>query len=141
MAKRICRMAKKNFRPLKRKPKRQVAETSKALNEANGNFNNKWGHFLEGLTEGDLDRLLRERGIKVIKTLPSGVKIKRKDGTIKAEYDLIAINGTEVVIVEVKTTLNNIKIDQFIKKLGQVRNNFPEYSDKKIYAGVAYMTF
>ena len=115
---------------------KQLAEISKVLNEDNDN----WGHFIKGLIEGDLDWLLKERAIKVFKTIPSGAAFKREDGTIKTKYDLIVLNETEVVIVEARTTLNNTKIDQIIKKLGQVRNNFPEYSDKKIYAGVAYMT-
>ena len=130
----------KALREAQRNTEEAVKKTSESIDKANGNFNNKWGTFLENLIKGDLDRLLRERGIQVAKTLPAGVEIKRKDGSIKAEYDLVVINGLEAVIVEVKTTLSNDKLDQFIEKLNKVREHFSEISDKKIYAGIAYMS-
>ena len=118
-AQRKTEEAQRKTEEAQRKTQEAVKKTSESIDKANGNFNNKWGTFLENLIKGDLDRLLRERGIQVAKTLPAGVEIKRKDGSIKAEYDLVVINGLEAVIVEVKTTLSNDKLDQFIEKTKQ----------------------
>ncbi len=57
---------------------------------------------MESLVEGDLIRLFQERGIDVHETSP------RRKGTQNGEqfeFDIIAHNGNEIIIVEVKTTL------------------------------------
>ena len=117
---------------------KEVRELNESLKEANGNFNNKWGHFLENLLEGDLVSLLKGWGITVERTLPS-ITVKRPDGTIAAEYDLLAINGAEIVVVEVKTTLEKDAVDRFIEKLEDFKNQLPVYKDKTLYGAVAYM--
>ena len=111
---------------------------NKSLDKANGNFNNKWGAFMEGLVKGDIVRLLNEWNIQVEKVMPR-VKIRRKDYTIKNEYDLIVVNGAEIVVVEVKTTLSAEKLNIFVGKMVRFKKNFPEYSDKNIYGCVAYI--
>ena len=111
---------------------------NKSLDKASGNFNNKWGAFMEGLVKGDIVRLLNEWNIQVEKVMPR-VKIRRKDNTIKNEYDLIVVNGSEIVVIEVKTTLSAEKLNVFMDKMVRFKKNFPEYSDKNIYGGVAYI--
>ena len=113
-------------------------ETQKAINKTNGNFNNKWGAFMESLVDGALVKLLNERNISVDKTL-SRVIFHRPDKSEEGEFDLVAINGEEVVVVEVKTTLTADDVDYFIKKLKRFKEVFTEYRDKKIYGGVAYL--
>ena len=121
-----------------RQTQKEVRELNKSLKEANGNFNNKWGHFLENLLEGDLVKLLDGRGIRVERTFPR-VKVKMS-GRILAEHDLLAVNGKEVVVVEVKTTLEKDAVGRFIEKLKKFRNHFPEHKDKILYGAVAYMS-
>ena len=113
-------------------------ETQKVINKTNGNFNNKWGAFMESLVGGALVKLLNERNISVAKIL-SRVNFHRPDGNEEGEFDLVAINGEEVVVVEVKTTLTTDDVDHFIKKLERFKEVFTEYRDKKIYGGVAYL--
>ena len=55
------------------------------------------------------------------------------------EFDIIAVNGREVVIVEVKTTLRLRDLDHFTEKLKMFKKVWPEYRDKKIYGAVAYL--
>ena len=64
--------------------------------------------------------------------------------TIKAfrdtwELDIVAINGKEVVLVEVKTTLKVKDIEHFAKKLKVFTTWRPEYKGKKVYGAVAYL--
>ena len=122
----------------RKKTEKSFRKMQRSLDKASGNFTSKWGTFMESLVQGDLLKLMGARGIAVEKILPK-VCLGRADKTIAMEFDLIAINGEEVVVVEVKTTLTNGKIDKFIKKLENFKNIFPEYKDKKIYGCVAYL--
>ena len=122
---------------------KQIKETNKQLRQlsfevdkVNGNFDNKWGKLVESLVEGDLVKLLQDRKIDVI-----GVAKEHKrtiDGE-DYEIDIIAINGKEIVVTEVKTTLGIKAVDKFIKKLKVFKDYFKEYKNRKIYGCVAYL--
>lgn len=128
----------RNLHKSQEETNRQMKETDRRIDEANGNFNNKWGMFLENLVEGDLVRLLNQRGIEV-RNILSRVKHLRSDKSVECEYDLIAVNGSEVVVFEVKTTLSVKSLNSFLKKLKKFRSQFPRYGNEKIYGGIAYM--
>ena len=119
-----------------------ATENRIAICEANGNFNNKWGHFLENLVEGDLVTLLRKHGLEMIdaeiRPIPN-VKVPRDDGNTKYELDLIVKNGDYAIVVEVKTTLTIPKIDKFLKKLSMLKDDLPAYQGKTVYACMAYI--
>ena len=99
-------------------------------------FTGQWGRLMESLVEGDLVRLLKERNIQVDRTLT------RFEGRYKGqgwEFDIIAVNGSEVVVVEVKTTLRVKDIKYFQTKLNQFTVFNPEFKGKKIYGAAAYL--
>jgi Holliday junction resolvase-like predicted endonuclease len=100
-------------------------------------FTSQWGKLVESLVEGDLIKLLNKREIQVESIIPR--RRGNKNGQ-NYEFDLIAINGTEMVIVEVKTTLRPDDIDDFHKKLLKAKTYMPEYHDKIIYGAVAFIT-
>ena len=102
-------------------------------------FDSKWGAFLESFVSGDLVNLLKERGIPVEDVILNA-KIKRPDGTVqKSEYDIIAVNGKEMVVVEVKTTLGSDDVAHFLRKLKIFRERFPKYEKNIVYGGIAYL--
>ena len=115
---------------------RQMEKTAHSLKELRELFTGQWGKLMESLVEGDLIKLLNSRNIEVKAT--SKEHERRLDGK-DYEIDIIAINGLEVVAVEVKTTLQLKDINHFIKKLHNFKRAFPEYKDKKIYGAVAYL--
>ena len=125
-----------------RETQESVRELRKSIQEANGNFNRKWGDFMENLIEGDLVSLLRSWGLEMIdaeiRPIPKAT-VSRGDGTTKYEYDLIVKNGDYAIIVEVKTTLTVPKIDKFLKKLSTLKDDLPAYKGKTIYACMAYL--
>ena len=128
----------KALRELSKNLKESNRELTKNLNAANGNFNNKWGKFLESLVKGDLVKLLSERNIKVDRVQPRLVAFgsnRRKVG----EFDLVAMNGKEIAAVEVKTTLTKAKVEKFIDRLKMFKKYFPEYANKVLYGGVAFL--
>ena len=112
-------------------------DTDKKLNKLEQLFTSQWGKLVESLVEGDVLKILNERGIEVTDTLRR--RTGRRDG-IDYELDIIAINGTDIVIIEVKTTLRPGDVRDFFKKLNQAKNWMPEYSDKKIYGAVAFIS-
>ncbi len=116
---------------------KKFQETDKKLNKLEQLFTSQWGKLVESLVEGDILTLLNQRGIKVTDT------IKRRKGRregVDYEFDIIVINGSEIVIVEVKTTLRPGDIRHFLKKLKQAKNWMPEYADKIVYGAVAYIS-
>jgi hypothetical protein len=116
---------------------KQFKETDRKIRELDRLFTSQWGKLVESLVEGDLIKLLKEREIQVESIIPR--RRGNKNGQ-NYEFDLIAINGTEMVIVEVKTTLRPDDIDDFHKKLWKAKTYMPEYHDKIIYGAVAFIT-
>jgi len=111
-------------------------ETDRKIKKLEELFTGQWGKLMESLVEGDLVKLLQKRNIKVEATLTS---LKGEYNGEYAEFDIIAINGKEVVVVEVKTTLSLNYVNKFIKKLKQFTKWRPEYKGKKVYGAVAYL--
>ena len=121
-----------------RQTQKAVRELSRNLDKANGNFKNEWGRFFENFFEEDSIKLLDGWGIKVERTLPR-VKVNMAGRTL-AEYDLLAVNGGKIVVVEVETTLGKYAVGRLIEKLKKFRNHLPVYKDKILYGAVAYMS-
>ena len=115
-----------------------VEKNSRDLNLANGNFNNKWGSFLEKLVAGDLVSLLQDWEIPVEKIISQKI-IYTPDKNPIAEYDLIAHNGDTIVVVEVKATLTKGKIDAFLKKMESYKKENPYAENKKLFGGMAFL--
>ena len=109
-------------------------EQDKKVKELNKLFVNQWGQLVESLVEGKMVELLNQRGIKVQQTA-TNLKSSRNE----AEFDIIAENGKEIVVIEVKTTLRKEYTDEFLEKLDNFKNYFPKYKDNIIYGAVAYL--
>jgi len=115
---------------------KQFKETDKKLKEAMGLFTTQWGKLIESLVEGEIVRLFNEKGI-LVERISTRVK-GRKNGD-DYEFDIIAHNGTEIVIVEVKTTLRVKDVKKFLTKLDNVKEWIPAYAKHKIYGSMAYL--
>ncbi|MEI6434910.1 MAG: hypothetical protein WCP32_08710 [Bacteroidota bacterium] len=116
---------------------KQFKETDRKIRELDRLFTTQWGKLVESLVEGDLIKLLKEREIEVESIIPR--RRGNKEGQ-NYEFDLIAINGVVMVIVEVKTTLRPQDIDDFHEKLWKAKSFMPEYKDLIIYGAVAFIT-
>ncbi len=118
---------------------KKFKETDKKINQVHGDFTSKWGTLVEEIVRPACLRMFRARGIDVSRTHENTTI--EKNGIKKAEYDAILANGSEVVIVEVKTKLRKKDVEYFIKKLGKVKTYMPEYADKKVYGAMAGISF
>ena len=94
--------------------KRQARAADRRMDKLDELFNGQWGKLIEALVEGDLVGLLQQRGIAVHHTVTNP---RQNYGERRWEFDILAINGAEVVVVEVKTTLRVPDVDRFIGRL------------------------
>ena len=116
-------------------------ETDRQIQKIGGRFNQRWGALVESLVEGKLVKIFQDRGIDITQThTRSQSEWRKPDGRIeRREFDIIVANGTEVVIVEVKTTLTPKDIKVFLETLKDFKNYFPRYKTETIYGAVAYL--
>ena len=111
-------------------------ETDKRIIKAFELFEGQWGKLIESLVEGDLVNLLKSKNIDIHET---SLRRKGSNGGENYEFDIIAHNGHEIVIVEVKTTMKVKDVDNFISKLKKARQWMSEYKDYKVYGAVAFL--
>ena len=115
---------------------RQARAADRRMDKLDELFNGQWGKLIESLVEGDLTGLLQRRGIAVQHTVTNP---RQNYGERRWEFDIVAINGEEVVVVEVKTTLRVPDIDRFVGRLNEFPALMPEYASRRIYGAVAYL--
>ena len=127
---------RKNSPGGRRKLRRQMQDTDRRLKKTDELFNSQWGKLLESLVEGDLIALLQERGIEVESTHS---RVGGRRNGEHYEFDILAINGEEVVVVEVKTTLRSEDVTHFVEKLARFTEYEPVWKGKNILGAVAYL--
>jgi hypothetical protein len=60
---------------------------------------------------------------------------------INDEYDLVMLNGSTVVLIEVKYKAGINDVGKMFSKLTSYRANYPQFNDYKIYLGLASFRF
>jgi hypothetical protein len=115
---------------------RRFEETDKRIQKAFDLFEQQWGKLMESLVEGDLVRILQQRGLEIRRT---SQRVKGSYLGDPFEYDIVAHNGGEIVVVEVKTTLRVKHVRHFAKKMELFRQRMPEYQNLKVYGALAYL--
>ena len=116
--------------------KRQAADSERSLNKLRGVFTSQWGELVESLVQGDLVTLLQGRDVAV-NTIHQRAEGRRNGEHY--EFDIVAGNGDEVVVTEVKTTLRSEDVAQFLDKLRRFTVYEPRYRGERIYGAVAYL--
>lgn len=112
-------------------------ETGKRIIKLDQLFTTQWGKLIESLVEGNLVKLLQAKSIKVERTS------QRVKGIYKGknyEFDIIASNGTEAVVVEVKTTLRPADVQDFHLRLRNAKTYVSELRNKTVYGAMAFLT-
>ena len=115
---------------------RQMKETDRRLKRAEDLFTTQWGKLMESLVRGDLVALLNARGIEVETTIQ---RLQSRRNGEHYEIDILALNGREVVVVEVKTTLRSEGVTEFLSKLSVFLDWCPHFRGKRIFGAVAYL--
>ncbi|VFM95826.1 MAG: hypothetical protein BECKG1743D_GA0114223_101208 [Candidatus Kentron sp. G] len=119
-----------------RETDRQIQETSREIKAAKDLFTTQWGRLMESLVDGSLVKSFNRWGIAVEDT---STRVKGSHRGHSYEFDIIAHNGREIVIVEVKTTLRPDDVHAFLDKLGNVRIWMPRYRENIIHGAMAWL--
>jgi len=109
-------------------------DTEKKIKTLSQLFEDQWGRLMEAMVEGGVLDLFQNQNIDV-KEVHQRVRT-RKNGK-HMEIDLLLENGSEAVIVEVKTTLRANHVHLFLDRLNQFPLFFPKYQSYTIYGAMA----
>ncbi|MCX6156095.1 MAG: YraN family protein [Candidatus Kapabacteria bacterium] len=115
---------------------KKFLDTDKKLNKLEQLFTSQWGKLIESLVEGDLVNILNKRGIQVHNT---NERVKGFRFGRQFEFDIIAENGDEVVVVEVKTTLSADDVKEFLEELKHFKEVLPRFKENKVFGAIAYL--
>ena len=129
----------RKFQDTERLLKEQSQAADRRIRQVNdqlGKLGNRLGEFVEGLVRPAVVRLFRERGIEVHEVHPE-VTVSRADGGI--EIDLLVVNDTEAVLVEVKSKLKDSDVDEHLERLSKFKRLLPRYADVRALGAVAAM--
>jgi hypothetical protein len=125
-------LSSEDIKQLFRETDLRLAELGKQI----GGLGNRLGEFVEGMVRPGLVRLFRERGIELNLTIRD--LSARRDGEA-AQIDLMAIDDTDAVAVEVKSRLRVEDVDEHLRRMEKFRKLFPRFADLRVMAAVAGM--
>jgi hypothetical protein len=117
-----------------RKTEKQLEKTCKRLDDLGIMFGNL------GLVQGEVAEDLFYRNVKGL-FRPLELRFERIRRNVKlkgiGEYDIVAENKGQVLVIEVKNKLSKRMVDDFMNdKLSKFRTLLPEYRDSKVLAGI-----
>ncbi len=124
----------KQLKELRAEIARMEKQANKRHRELETLFTGQWGKLVESLVEGRLLALLRGFGFAVTQTFQNAT-----DENKLMEFDIIADDTTESIVVEVKTTLKIDDINYFLEKLGRFKEVFRTFGSKTVFGAVAFL--
>jgi hypothetical protein len=126
------------------KSDRHFQETEQFLKEQHQCLNkqldklwgNQLGEFAKWQVRPTAVRLFKERGIAV-RELSSDLSAQKGDEGL--EIDLLVVNGSEAIAIEVKSKLSQADVDEHLERLNKFKKLLPRYQNLKILGAVAAM--
>ena len=118
---------------------RRMKETDRKMKQLFDQFTTQWGRVLEEVTKPAALKLFKEIGIEIEHVFQESRHRKREEDEMEA--DVILVNTTAVVVVEVKTTLKTNDVDYFLKQMEKFKELFREFKDRTVYVAVAAIKF
>ena len=100
-----------------------------------GDLHNSFGRLAEHLVAPKIHERFNERGYFFEEMATKGCTIRGKDGKIRAEIDLLLLNGDTILAVEVKATPKVKHIEEHIKRLEILRDQYRKLNDKRQVEG------
>jgi hypothetical protein len=116
---------------------RQSQETDRKLKEVTqsiGRLGNRLGQFVEEMVKPAVLRLFRERGIAVHHVYP---RASYEDDAM--EIDLLVVNTTDAVLVEVKSELKLDDVKEHLNRLARFKKLFPDHRERRVMGAGAAM--
>jgi hypothetical protein len=113
---------------------RQLKETDQKLNRLEGLFGMQFGRLTEAILSPGCLKLFQKRGIAVVESMRR-LHTSREGENL--EIDLLLVNATEAVVVEMKAAFKVRDVDDLVEDLEKFRKFFPKYNKHTLYGAVA----
>jgi hypothetical protein len=113
-----------------------IKQQNQHLNEQLGKLGNRLGEFVEWQVRPAVVRLFQERGIDVHEFYPGASANRDGEGL---EIDLLVVNSTEAILVEVKSKLTQADVTEHLERLSKFKRLMPRYGDVRAMGAVAGM--
>ena len=113
----------------------QLSKTIKKLDDIGrqlGDLGLVQGEVAEDLFYRNIRDLFKEERDMIFSNVKRNLK-KKGEG----EYDIVAVNGDAVLVIEVKNKLQKRMVDRFVEKtLPKFKKMFPEFRGRRIFGGM-----
>jgi hypothetical protein len=121
--------------------KDETRQEHRNLNKQLGEIANKQGRMTEDLVAPSICRILQEV-VDCPPNLGCGLLVRARrinpnNRSMTKEFDVIAECGDYVLVNETKSNLSPTDIDKLMYTIKDVREYFPEYTDRKIIGSLA----
>lgn len=112
--------------------KDELRDENRRMNKRWGEISNKLGTLVEDIVAPAIDPMIEKYfGMEPIET---SIRIRRRKGNLKAEFDAIAICEHCVFLFEVKSTPRKDYIKEFLElQIPRFRQLYPEFESKRLY--------
>ncbi|MDR2246062.1 MAG: hypothetical protein LBE17_05215 [Treponema sp.] len=131
------------FKEMGAETDRRMQETDRRIKETQrivGDLGNRFGDIAEQMLVPDLVDKFEQFGFSFRK-LNRNVRWKEKEHNLSMEHDAVLENGTQVMIVEVKSKLNTVDIDEQIRRMEEVRRYADLEGDtRQFFCAIAALT-
>ena len=119
---------------------RQMKETDKKYRQLADQFTSTTGHITEGILAPSAIRMFKDAGFAIDRCIAN---LKKSDHHNQAgiEVDLLLIDTTQAIAVEVKTDCRKKDVDRFLEKMPKFKKFFPEYNDKEVFVAMAALKY
>jgi hypothetical protein len=119
---------------------RQMKETDRKYRQLADQFTSTTGHITEGILAPSALRMFKKAGFTIDRCI-ANLKKSDHDNQSGIEVDLLLIDTTQAIAVEVKTDCRKKDVDRFIEKMPRFKKFFPEYNDKEVFVAMAALKY
>ena len=127
------------FQENAKEARQRSAELDRKIKEVTlsiGRLGNRLGEFVEEMVRPAVVRLFQERGIAVHEVYRRAYAEREGDAM---EVDLLVVNDTDVVVIEVKSELTVADVKEHLERLSRFKKLFPHYRAFNVMGAVAAM--
>lgn len=119
---------------------RLIKENERKYRELAEQFTSTIGHITEGIVEPAAMRVFQEAGYDINRYYRN-LHSKMKNNRSEMEVDLLMLDDTIAIVVEIKTDCRKKDIDHFMRQMPKFKRLFPEYRDKEVLAAIAALNY
>jgi len=117
---------------------RRIAKKIDNLGKYVGDLTDGWGKFVLGLSEPSILSSLKELGFNLLEAYSPSIRTRNgREYEIDILCPAIENGKINVIVIETKSSFTQKKVKDFIAKLKEFKNFYPEYISSKVFAGIA----